>query len=84
FLSATGITWSQLAGANVDKVREALGWGSPSLSRELDSSAAESGDSGGGHEGHGATGDSAAAPAAKPAPEDFDMILGMAQKVNVN
>ncbi|KZE24468.1 PepSY-associated TM helix domain-containing protein [Brevibacterium casei] len=84
FLSATGITWSQLAGANVDKVREALGWGSPSLSRELDSSAAESGDSGGGHEGHGASGDSAAAPAAKPAPEDFDMILGMAQKVNVN
>ncbi|MCT1448425.1 PepSY domain-containing protein, partial [Brevibacterium casei] len=84
FLSATGITWSQLAGANVDKVREALGWGSPSLSRELDSSAAESGGSGGGHEGHGASGDSAAAPAAKPAPEDFDMILGMAQKVNVN
>ncbi len=84
FLSATGITWSRLAGANVDKVREALGWGSPSLSRELDSSAAESGGSGGGHEGHGASGDSAAAPAAKPAPEDFDMILGMAQKVNVN
>ncbi|MCT2182784.1 PepSY domain-containing protein [Brevibacterium casei] len=83
FLSATGITWSQFAGGNVGKVREALGWTSPSLSRDLNPSAGDSG-AGGGHEGHGASGDAEAAPAAKPAPEDFDMILSMAQDVNVN
>ncbi|WP_214107543.1 PepSY-associated TM helix domain-containing protein [Acrocarpospora catenulata] len=32
FLSATGLTWSKYAGANVDELRTALGWATPSIS----------------------------------------------------
>ncbi|KAB2352364.1 PepSY-associated TM helix domain-containing protein [Actinomadura rudentiformis] len=31
FLSATGLTWSKYAGANVDELRAGLGWSTPSL-----------------------------------------------------
>ncbi|MEV0384777.1 PepSY-associated TM helix domain-containing protein [Nonomuraea sp. NPDC050643] len=31
FLSATGLTWSKYAGANVDELRSALGWSTPSI-----------------------------------------------------
>ncbi|GIH23956.1 peptidase [Acrocarpospora phusangensis] len=44
FLSATGLTWSTYAGANVDKVQTALGWTTPSLPS-----------SGGDHAGHSGT-----------------------------
>lgn len=58
FLSATGITWSQLGGENVTKLRAALIWETPAISTELTGeSATESADAGGagdhsGHEGH--------------------------------
>lgn len=32
FLAATGITWSQFAGANVSDLRSSLSWGTPSVS----------------------------------------------------
>lgn len=35
FLSATGVTWSQLGGANVTKMRDALGWQTPTVSTKL-------------------------------------------------
>jgi uncharacterized iron-regulated membrane protein len=35
FLSATGLTWSQFAGTNVDSVRAALHWSSPSVHTAL-------------------------------------------------
>jgi uncharacterized iron-regulated membrane protein len=35
FLSATGLTWSQFAGTNVDTVRSALHWSSPSVHTTL-------------------------------------------------
>jgi uncharacterized iron-regulated membrane protein len=35
FLSATGLTWSQFAGTNVDAVRAALHWSSPSVHTAL-------------------------------------------------
>jgi uncharacterized iron-regulated membrane protein len=35
FLSATGLTWSQFAGANVTTLRSALDWKTPSVSKTL-------------------------------------------------
>ncbi|MFJ2033190.1 PepSY-associated TM helix domain-containing protein [Streptosporangium sp. NPDC087985] len=32
FLSATGLTWSKYAGANIDELRATLGWTTPSIS----------------------------------------------------
>ncbi|MEU6408161.1 PepSY domain-containing protein [Microbispora sp. NPDC046933] len=32
FLSATGLTWSKYAGANIDELRAAFGWATPSIS----------------------------------------------------
>ncbi|RCG31576.1 PepSY domain-containing protein [Sphaerisporangium album] len=50
FLSATGLTWSKYAGANVDELRSTLGWTTPSIST-----------SAGDHSSHGATGHQAGA-----------------------
>ncbi|WP_078946446.1 PepSY-associated TM helix domain-containing protein [Streptomyces sp. NRRL B-3648] len=44
FLSATGLTWSTYAGANIGDLREALGQSTPSVTATVSS----------GHEGHGA------------------------------
>jgi uncharacterized iron-regulated membrane protein len=35
FLSATGLTWSQFAGANVTQLRQALAWTTPSVHKNL-------------------------------------------------
>ncbi|MEU8976296.1 PepSY domain-containing protein [Streptomyces monashensis] len=43
FLSATGLTWSTYAGANIGDLREALGQSTPSVTATVS----------GGHEGHG-------------------------------
>jgi uncharacterized iron-regulated membrane protein/deferrochelatase/peroxidase EfeB len=52
FLSATGLTWSQYAGANISDLREALDWSTPALSVAA-----------GDHSGHGGAGhDHAGAP----------------------
>ncbi|MGW7369257.1 PepSY-associated TM helix domain-containing protein [Streptomyces sp. NPDC054841] len=48
-LSATGLTWSTYAGANIDKIQTQLGGATPSVAAALDGQ-----DSGGGHQGHGA------------------------------
>ncbi|MEU2060583.1 PepSY domain-containing protein [Streptomyces sp. NPDC013455] len=45
FLSATGLTWSAYAGANIDELRTSLGQATPSVSAAV---------SGGEHAGHGA------------------------------
>lgn len=96
FLSATGITWSQLGGDNVTKLRAALDWSTPAVSTDLgrDSAMGESG--AGRHEGHeghsghadhddGAhMGQGGAADAAGMDPADLDMSLAMARDINVN
>lgn len=43
FLSATGLTWSQFAGANVSTLRSELDWSTPSVGSELSSPAPPSG-----------------------------------------
>ncbi|MDP9868159.1 putative iron-regulated membrane protein [Streptosporangium brasiliense] len=47
FLSATGLTWSAYAGANVDKLQNALGWTTPSLSASAGDHADHAGHGGG-------------------------------------
>jgi uncharacterized iron-regulated membrane protein len=39
FLSATGLTWSNFAGANVSALRSALSWTTPSVDREIPAAA---------------------------------------------
>lgn len=48
FLSATGMTWSQLAGGRIDEFRNAVGWITPSVSLSLGAPTTGSG----GHEDH--------------------------------
>ncbi|MFJ2647078.1 PepSY-associated TM helix domain-containing protein [Streptomyces sp. NPDC087420] len=48
-LSATGLTWSTYAGANIGKVQDQLGGSTPTVSATLDGG---TGSTGGGHEGH--------------------------------
>ncbi|TCK25982.1 PepSY-associated TM helix domain-containing protein [Pseudonocardia endophytica] len=43
FLSATGLTWSQFAGANVTSLRSALDWSTPTVSSEIAGAAAPTG-----------------------------------------
>lgn len=77
FLSATGITWSQYAGANVSELRAAFNLGTPSISTDLGAPTAASPDE---HAGHG----TAAAPSTAIDPAGFDAVLAVAQAVNVN
>ncbi|WSG63270.1 PepSY domain-containing protein [Nocardia sp. NBC_01730] len=55
-LSATGLTWSTYAGANVTELRQQLNWTTPAVSTALPGTAAPVHDSGGDHHGgdHGA------------------------------
>lgn len=77
FLSATGITWSQYAGANVGNVRASLDWGTPTVNTALDGAA----NADGGHaDHHGAEG----SPTGSANPATFDAILAIAQRENVD
>ncbi|WP_313815149.1 PepSY domain-containing protein [Citricoccus sp.] len=82
FLSATGITWSQLAGTNVTNLRTALNWGTPTVSTSLENPAGTVDE----HAHH--HGDAASAPGGpEPASTDpaiFDAVLATSQQVNVN
>ncbi len=69
FLSATGLTWSTYAGANVKEVRTAMDWQRP----KLDTGAAPQ--TAGGHEGHEA---STAVPQT-----DFDRVVATAAEHGV-
>lgn len=74
FLSATGLTWSENAGANVSTLRTAFDWTTPTLKTSLTGPAsAAAGD----HSGHGST----AAPAETPAidPAMFDTVTRIAR-----
>jgi uncharacterized iron-regulated membrane protein len=64
FLSATGLTWSTYAGANIDTLRTSLGQATPSVSAAA----------GGEHAGH-----SGAGAAAEATTQDLDKILAAAR-----
>lgn len=77
FLSATGITWSQHAGANVGALRSALDWGTPAVSVSLDGEAATADE----HAHHHGP---ESAPTGVANPRTFDAVLAIAQRENVN
>ncbi|GAA3610456.1 PepSY-associated TM helix domain-containing protein [Agrococcus terreus] len=79
FLSATGITWSQLAGANVTELRGALGWTTPSVSTALDDAPASADDPHAGHGGHGAP-----AAAGEVDPALFDAVLAAGRERSID
>ncbi|WP_275003404.1 PepSY-associated TM helix domain-containing protein [Promicromonospora iranensis] len=85
FLSATGITWSQHGGGNVDTLRAALDWRTPAVDTRLPDGgpAGHEGHAGhegsAGHVGHPPAGVGGAADAAL-----FDAVLAASQAVNVD
>ncbi len=85
FLSATGITWSQLGGGNIDQLRASLNWSTPAVSTDLTDDRAPI-DEHSGHSGHTATGPSeeTAHQAVLADPATFDAVLAVAEKISVN
>jgi uncharacterized iron-regulated membrane protein len=65
FLSATGLTWSTYAGANVTDLRSAIGWSTPTITTDLSTSS--TGSTGGDHAEHGQ--EAVAGPVAEGEPE---------------
>ncbi|MFD2795080.1 PepSY-associated TM helix domain-containing protein [Promicromonospora vindobonensis] len=100
FLSATGITWSQHAGSNVDTLRAAFDWSTPGVDARLPGGGTEQGaadgdgdgdsgngsGSGGEHAGHGTAEPGTAEPGAGGAadPALLDAVLATAEAVNIN
>lgn len=87
FLSATGLTWSARAGANVGELRAALGWSTPVVSTELGT--APEAPAGGEHTGHGEHAGHTAAEhgtAGTPAPDAaaFDTVLAAGRDAGVD
>ena len=82
FLSATGITWSQLGGQNVTDLRAALSWQAPTLTTALPGADAGSASAADPHAGHHASAAPGSAPAVDPA--TFDEVLRVARGVNVD
>jgi uncharacterized iron-regulated membrane protein len=78
-LSATGLTWSRLAGANVTDLRAALDWSTPAVTTSLDGGA-----TGGpaGHVGHGSSGAGGGVHTADPA--DVDAVLAAARGADIS
>lgn len=84
FLSATGLTWSQYAGANVSELRAALSWTTPAVSTSLTGVATDSSGSAD-HADHAApaAGGSADSPNALPG-TSYVKVLSAAQAVNID
>lgn len=79
--SATGLTWSQWAGSNVDKMRAAFGWLTPQLNTQLEMAAPAADDPHAEHHmGHKAMGEIAAPIRVK----DFDQILLVAHAAGLD
>ncbi|WP_243227952.1 PepSY domain-containing protein [Microbacterium sp. CIAB417] len=77
-LSATGITWSTYAGANVSALRAAVGGATPVLQTDH-AGAQEAPDEHAAHHGGAAT-----APTGEANPATFDAMLAIARRINVN
>lgn len=77
-LSATGITWSTYAGANVSAARAAIGGATPALQTDL-SGAEEAPDEHAAHHGGAAP-----MPTGEANPATFDAVLAIARRINVN
>ncbi|PQP41023.1 PepSY domain-containing protein [Mycolicibacterium austroafricanum] len=85
FLSATGLTWSMYAGANITELRSALSWTTPSVSKTLPDSADDATDGGSDHDGHdhGAGQTTDAAAPSQPRVGDLDRVLASARAAGI-
>ncbi|TDL42839.1 PepSY-associated TM helix domain-containing protein [Kocuria rosea] len=81
FLSATGLTWSPYAGANVTDLRATMGWTTPVLGKSLDPAQAPA--SGVEHTGHGDH-DHAAMLEAAFSGGSFDAVLAAARDAGID
>lgn len=82
FLSATGLTWSAFAGANVTNLRAAVGWSTPALTTDLHTATTGSGhDEHTDHAQHTAAehADYTAKQEASARPDGFDAALAAAR-----
>lgn len=86
FFSATGLTWSNWAGARVDQLRAQLGWITPSVSLKLPGADAPAMAAGGEHaHHHGGQHDHAAmAPVLDNVPAGFDRVLQVARQGGID
>ncbi|MBJ7462190.1 MAG: PepSY domain-containing protein [Mycolicibacterium sp.] len=80
FLSATGLTWSTYAGANVDELRTALSWTTPAVSKTLDGDLDPTPSAGGHDHGTSAT---PAPQTAAPKVEQLDRVLQSARDAGI-
>lgn len=78
FLSATGLTWSRFAGANVTELRAALSWATPAVATALDVPAAS-----GTSAHHGDRVDDAARQPSAPRVGDVDRVLQAARAAGI-
>ncbi|WP_286787637.1 PepSY-associated TM helix domain-containing protein [Leclercia sp. UBA1284] len=78
--SATGLTWSQWAGGNVDKLRAQMGWMTPQVNTQLQGPAMAA-DPHAEHHGHGM---SMPMPAVKPDLTLFDGVLHAAKAEGID
>lgn len=78
--SATGLTWSQWAGGNVDKLRAQMGWMTPQVNTQLQGPAMVA-DPHAEHHGHGM---SMPMPAVKPDLTLFDGVLHVAKAAGID
>ena len=85
FFSATGLTWSQWAGGNIGELRQAWGWGTPSVSTVLEApDDAASHNSDAHHDIHADHGMSSAPQAGEYAsPAGFDQALEAARNAGL-
>ncbi len=89
FLSATGLTWSAFAGANVTNLRAAVGWSTPALTTDLNTRTLGTG---AGHEEHTDHAEHTAAEHAEyiagqqavAPPEGFDAALAAARAEGID
>lgn len=81
FFSATGLTWSQWAGGNVDKMRAAFNWLTPQVNTQLNGAQTMEMDPHAGHHG-----DHAAMVMDEPpmAYDNIDAILNLAQRAGIS
>lgn len=84
FLSATGITWSQLGGANVSELRTALGWQTPAVSTSLDGSEPAADEHAHHHGGGAPASDDGETETQTANPATFASVLTVAQRENIN
>jgi uncharacterized iron-regulated membrane protein len=83
FFSATGLTWSNWAGGNIDRMRSALGWMTPAVSTALHGGHTEMADPHAEHHGMMMMPGMVMPPAPAQAATTFDGVLAAARQAGI-